>query len=252
MLRTVEPERLTHSDAAFELNRAELFLERAGSGSSLLRLKAQGQRHNGDGSYVVDRVAAVLLRRDASLVRVQRYHESNRPFVVHGGVAWSHDVYDAELAATAAVFYLVETRLQVVRTLLTCDLGPVDLIADSAVWPIVAKRAEASDLVQVDVALSTRRGERVDISLQAESDVSHRGHNLTAEFYFLDGDGNVLTSAAASASIVNGVAFERADTGIERATAREIRSVEVRARIDVAVLSEIGPIALPESCRLAQ
>jgi len=250
MSRAAEPKQLRHSDVAFELSDAELSSERSGSGNSVLRFKAKGQRHNGDGSYVIDRVAAVLLRQDASLVRVQRYHESNKPFVIGDKTSWSHDLYDAELASAAAILYLVETRLLVSRTLLRCELGPVDLIAESATWPIVSKHVEHCDLVHVDVALSTRRGERVDISLTAESDVVNRGHSITAELYLLDGNGIALTSAVASGSLVNGFACEKTDTGIDRATARDIRSIEVRGRVEVTVVSEIGPFTIPSGCKI--
>ena len=252
MSRAVDPKELRHSDAAFELNDAELSADRTGGGNTILRLRARGQRHNGDGSYLIDRVSAVLLRQDASLVRVQRYHENSRPLVVADKVTWSHELYDAELASAAVVFYMVETRIQIVRKLLRCELGPVDLLADSAVWPIVSKQVEHNDLVHVDVAVSTRRGERVDISVTAESDVINRGQSVATEFYFLDGDGVALTSAATSSSLVNGFSCDRADTGIDRAAAREIRFLEVRARIEVAVVSEIGPIRLPEECRIVR
>lgn len=252
MSRVVDPTQVRHSDVAVELSDAELSADRTSGGSTVLRFRAKGQRHNGDGSYVIERVAAMLLRQDASLVRVQRYHESSKPLVVGGKVTWSHELYDAELAGAAAVFYVVETRLQVIRTLLRCELGSVDVIAESAIWPIVSKRVEHSDLVHVDVALSTRRGERVDISFTAESDVTNRGLSVAAEFYLLDGDGIALTSAAVSGSLVNGFAYEKADTGIDRATARDIRSMEVRARVDVAVVSEIGPIKIPAECRIGQ
>ena len=250
MSRVAEPTQLRHSDVAFDLSDAELLAERASGGSTVLRFRAKGQRRNGDGSYVIERVAAVLLRQDASLVRVQRYHESSKPLVVGDKISWSHDLYDAELAGAAAVFYVVETRLQVFRTLLRCELGPADLLAESATWPIVARHVEHSDLVHVDVALSTRRGERVDISLTAESDVINRGHSVAAEFYLLDGAGIALTSAAVSGSLVNGFACEKTDTGIDRATARDIRSIEVRGRVEVTVVSEIGPVTIPAGCRI--
>lgn len=250
MSRVVEPKQLKHSDAAFELSDASLAAERTSSGNTVLRLRANGKRHNNDGSYQVERVSVVLLRQDGSLVRVQRYHESNKPFVIGDVITWSHELYDAELASAAAAFYIVETRIHVARALLRCDLGPVDLVAESAVWPIVSKQVKHSDLVNVDVAVSVRRGERVDLSLTAESTVLNRGHSLSTEFYLVDGDGIALTSAGTSSSLVNGFAYDKTDAGIDRTAARSIRALEVRARIEVNVMSEIGPIALSEDCRI--
>lgn len=236
------------ADAALTLERVELTGEPASNSESKLRLSATGRRNNDDGAYVTERVTAMLLARDGSLVRVQRYHDDDSPLVVGRHTAWSHQVYDAELAATHAVRYVVETRLNVFRPIMTCELGPGDLFAETATWPIVAKEVVKNDLVAIELALASRRGKRLDISVLADSALSNRALNVTVEYSFLNAEGVAVTWATSSSSLQNNLANDRCYAGIER-TGSTIRSLAVRARIDATVVSELGPIELPPTSR---
>lgn len=236
------------ADAAFALDHVELTGEPANNSESKLRLTATGRRHNDDGAYVTERVTAMFLARDGSLVRVQRYHDDDSPLIVGRRTSWSHQIYDGELAATHSVRYVVETRLNVFRPIMTCELGPGDLFAETATWPIVAKDVVKNDLVALEIALASRRGKRLDISVLADSTVTNRALNVTAEYTFLDGEGVAVASATSSSSLQNNLANDRSSAGIER-TGSAIRSLAVRARIEATLLSELGPIELPPSSR---
>jgi len=236
------------SDAALSLERVELTADRSSNSESKLRLRAAGRRHNDDGAYVTERVSATLLAEDGSLVRVQRYHDDDSPLVVGRNTAWSHQVYDAELAATHSVRYVVETRVNAFRPLMTCELGPVDLFAETATWPSVAKNIVQNDLVEVDVAVASRRGKRADISVVADSAVTNRNVTVAFEYSLLDGEGHAVAWAASSRSLDNTVAHERTSAGTER-VGSAIRSLVVRARIEMVIISEIGPVQLPATCR---
>jgi hypothetical protein len=240
-----------YSGAAFSIDRVELSSERANNSESKLRLIGAGRRRNDDGSFVVERVTATLLGRDGGLVRVQRFHDDDSPLAVGAQTAWSHQAYDAELATTHAVHYVVETRLVTSRVLMTCQLGEPDLFAETATWPILGKDIVANDLVSIDVAVGLRRGKRADISVLAETDITYRNFNLAFEFYFVDKHGVAVATAATSRSLENGFASERASAGIERVGAT-IASLVIRARIEASIISELGPIALPDACRPAR
>jgi hypothetical protein len=250
--RACSPEKFRHADAAFSIDEIAMSADRASSGNSKLRMAAPGARHNDDGAFVIERVGALLLDREGALVRTQRYHDGDSPLAIGKHTTWSHEVYDAELAAAHSVRYVIETRIQVIRTLLTCDLGTPDVVAESAVWPIVAKHAEPNDLVAIDVALATRRGQRINISVMAESRVVNRGFAIATEFYFLNRDGVPMTSGTTQTSLVNGFAHDRTDAGLDRTIASTIDSLVVRARIEMTLLSELDPIVLPAACRITR
>lgn len=250
--RTRRPDEFAHADVAFSLGRVALTSERASSGSSKLRLTGVGQLKNDGGAFVIERVSAMLLGQDGSLVRTQRYHDDDSPLVIGNHTSWTHEVYDAELAAAHSVRYVIETRVQTICTLMTCELGTVDVVAESATWPIVSRHVVPNDLVMIDVALSTKRGKRMDISVMAESSVVHRDHSVATEFYFLNRDGIAVASGATRLSLVNGFAHDRTGAGFDRTTASAISSLLVRGRIEVSLLSELDPIELPESCRIAR
>ncbi len=250
--RSRRPDEFAHADAAFSLGRVTLLSERSGSGSTKLQLTGVGQRRHDGGAFVIERVSAMLLGRDGSLVRAQRYHDDDSPLVIGEQTSWTHEVYDAELAAAHSVRYVIETRVQTICTLMTCELGAVDVVAESATWPIASRHVVPNDLVTIDVALSTKRGKRLDINVMAESSVVHRDHSVATEFYFLNRDGIAVASSATRLSLVNGFAHDRAGAGFDRTTASAISSLLVRGRIEVSLLSELDPIELPESCRIAR
>lgn len=211
----------------------------------LLRYEARGRRTCGQGGFELANVYAVLVDPDGAVI-VRKSHDSYRQNVVGTTVTWAHELADEHLARAAALVYDVETRVDLRRTLIAGTLGPVDLDReDRQLWSYTATEAPTDPLMQVSLSLSFRRGD-IEISLVAETGVTHDGHSTSFEFDVLDEHGEVLASRTTSLSIRSGdgLGFTDTSTRLEKRVQRAMRGFALRGRTEARGLTRVGPFRM--------
>lgn len=213
---------------------------------TMLRFSAEGERLIPDASLEVSGIYAVLLDEQGQLI-TRRSHESNRQTLIGPLCTWGHEIYDEQLARAASILYEVETRIDVRRTLLASKLLPVDLDSEARQpWSPAGTPPNDDRLIQISVGAFYNRGE-LELSMMATTGCTHDGHRTEMELALLDEAGLTVGSRWMSMSINSpGVGYNDTSLRLEKKVARQVSSLEIRARSEVRVVNRIGPILLDD------
>lgn len=231
---------------AFRLSNPTFSRERSYD-RTMLRFSAAGERLIPDALMEVAYIYAVLLDEHGQLI-TRRSSESNRQTLVGPLCTWGHEIYDEQLERAASILYEVETRVDVRRNLFAGKLLPVDLDSEvRQMWTPAGQPANQDRLMQISFGAFYNRGD-FEISMMASTGCAHDSHRTEMELALLDEGGATVASRWMSMSINSpGIGYNDTSMRLEKKVARQISSLEIRARSEVRVINRVGPILLEDS-----
>ena len=212
-----------------------------------LTFDAAGELQIDDSYLELSGVTAILITTDGSFVG-HRDCSYQRRKIIGSRCAWSHEFTPTQRRHAVAVMYLVETKFDCRRKLLSGDVAPFTIGSDRAEQLTIKSTVEKHPFL--DMGLEARvRGNDLEFALLCNSALRGDSQRLELAVEFLDAEKQLAAARTTSAYFksVSDFALCEGSMAIERDVAESIRHVTVSGRAEVRLVDQLGPLRLPEA-----